>query len=105
MSVGSLDMKSQRILPGYDDKKNSDNLKEELLKKQDDRKEKEKEKEKSNQGVTFQRWAAKILPVIASLSNDKCTIMNGIKHKNKNQYANVDRIIDLNSMLKSKQNK
>jgi len=118
MSVGSLDMKSQRILCGFtDNNKQNDDLKKELL---DDRKEEEnngiisnitKSQQDKVEGVTFQRWAAKTLPIITNLSennnNKSCSIYNKYKSKSNqsNGYANVDRIVDLNTMLKSKYSK
>ena len=117
MSVGSLDMKSQRILCGFNqNNKPNDDLKKELLLNNDDRKENEQQQiisninnKKQKEGVTFQRWAAKTLPIITSLSENKsCSFMNKSSKINNNtngMYANVDRIIDLNTMLKSKYSK
>ena len=105
-------MKSQRIsLCGFDDDQNNNNLKQELL-SHDDGKEKDNDDNitsKYKSTVTFQRWAAKIIPIIITLNENKsCSIVNGFgnNHINhQNGYANVDRIVDLNTMLKSKYSK
>eukprot|EP01083_Nonionella_stella_P028286 77907_1 len=79
LSVGSLDVQSQRIFK----QTNEDTMAEALL-------------QVKQESVTFQSWATKTLPIITALFKRNKSAMKG------NKYTNVDRIIDLNTMLKSK---
>ena len=90
MSVGPMDMIKHRILCGVE-KENT--LKQGLLSG-----DKMKEKEE-RESVTFQRWAAKSMPIICSLLDEKKK-----KKQKYSQYTSIDRIVDLNTMLKEKYN-
>mmetsp|Transcript_22631 Transcript_22631/g.36315 ORF Transcript_22631/g.36315 Transcript_22631/m.36315 type:complete len:228 (-) Transcript_22631:183-866(-) len=124
MSVGSLDMKSQRILSGLDlmDDGNN-NLQQRLLKEdaaEDGKLEEEEEEDSGKQqqqqqteqpqetkaqlnGLTFQRWANKAIPIITELervhSQKKKRKNNKMGKYSSSPYAKVERVVDLNTLL------
>ena len=95
MSVGEWDMKSRRISISVP-LGPTDDIKQKLL--GDDTERKEHGQDDVKNGVTFQKWATNTVPLISSLMDG-----NGLNNmQQQSRYCSVDRIIDLQSMLKAK---
>jgi len=96
LSVGEWDMKSRRISLSTNEQ--TDDIKQKLL--GDDAERKEHGQDEVQNGVTFQKWATNTVPLITSLMDCRGNGVSDLQRKNR--YCNVDRVIDLQSMLKDK---